>query len=437
MSVSKCSSKEEQLQVVLEELVQAANEICQFSRRKRELTAERFVQTLVLGWLRQADASLNELAQSAQDLGCSVTGSAINERIGEAAVELLGRVLVSALRHRVQYSRLPIAAFEAFTAIHVTDSTQVGLPKALFAEFQGGNGDAKVKLQVTLDYLTGQWVALEMVDGKAADNKSDLPLKQAIAGSLNLFDLGYFKQERLRDIDAQGAYFVSRYQSQTALYDPETGERVNLVKRLQSLKVNETEYQVELGFRVHLPVRLVVRRLSQKAADARRRKAKKKYKAQGKPCSKAYLFLLGWDILISNLPAEEWSSAQIFDLYPIRTQIEWLFRVWKSQVKVDQFGNWRTERVLCQLYAHLIGILLCQRLSAGWLWRDGQEYSLFKCVQIIQDRIDDLMKCIVRGWWGVKTWRRKLEDAFQQFGRKSKRKKVPSTLQVLMDWSLS
>ena len=437
MSTSKCSSKEKQLQIVLEELVQTANQICQFSQRNTELTAERFVQTLVLGWLRQADASLNELAQSAQDLGCSVTGSAIHERIGTAAIELLGRVLVGALRQAAQYPRLPIEAFEAFTAIHVTDSTQVGLPKALLAEFQGGTNNAMVKLQVTLDYLTGQWVALEMTDGKAADNKSDLPLRHAIAGSLNLFDLGYFKQERLRDIADQEAFFVSRYQSQTALYDPETGEHFNLVAWLQSLAANEAECEVKLGSRVRLSVRLVVRRLAQKAADARRRKAKKKYKGQGKTCSKTYLFLLGWDILITNLPEDEWSLTQIFDLYPIRTQIEWLFRVWKSQLKVDHFGNWRIERVLCQLYAHLIGVLLCQRLSAGWLWRDGQEYSLFKCVQIIQDRIDDLMKCIARNWWGVKAWRRKLETAFQQFGRKTKRKKAPSTCQILINWSLS
>lgn len=146
-------------------------------------------------------------------------------------------------------------------------------------------------------------------------------------------------------------------------------------------------------------MRLVVRRLAQKAADARRRKAKKRYKKEGKTCSKTYLVLLGWDILITNLSEDEWSLTQIFDLDPIRSPIEWLFRVWKSQLKLDHFGNWRSERVLCQLYAYLIGILLCQCLSAGWLWRDGQEYSLFKCVQIIQDRIDDLMKCIARNWW--------------------------------------
>lgn len=47
MSSKKCISKEEQLQVILEELVQTANQICQFSQRESELNAERFVQTLV------------------------------------------------------------------------------------------------------------------------------------------------------------------------------------------------------------------------------------------------------------------------------------------------------------------------------------------------------------------------------------------------------
>jgi hypothetical protein len=437
MSKSKYSDKTEQLQVVLEELVQKANEVCQFSQRNTPLNAERFVQTLVLGWLRRTDASLNELAQTAEDLGSSVTGSAINERLGTEAIELLGRVLVGALRQVVQYPRLPVADLECFTAIHVTDSTQIALPTCLRDEFRGGNDNAMVKLQVTMDYLTGQWVALEMSDGKASDSKSELPVQQAQAGSLNVFDLGYFKQEHLRDIDNQEAYFVSRYQSQTALYEVESGERFNLVTWLQTLTGHAAECEVELGSRVRLKVRLVVRRLTQKAADARRRKAKKRYKHDGKTCSKVYLYLLGWDILITNLADEAWSSVQIFDLYPIRTQIEWLFRVWKSELQVDHFGNWRIDRVLCQLYAHLIAILLCHRLSAGWLWRAGQEYSFYKCVQIIQDRIGALMRCIARHWWGAATWCRQLEAAFRQFARKTKRKKTPSTLQTLINQGLS
>ncbi len=437
MSSQKCNSKAEPLQVMLGEMVQAANHICPFSQRETELNAERFVQTLVLGWLRQADASLNTLAQLAQELGISVTGSAIHERMGEAAVELLGRVLVGALRQGVASRRLPVAAFRVFSAIHVTDSTQVSLPNSLLAEFAGSATDARLKIQVTLDYLTGQWVGAEVVAGKVHDQNSALPRKHAIPGSLNLFDLGYFKQERLRDIAEQEAYFVCRCQSQTALYAPHSDDRIDLVSWLQVLTVNEADWRVDLGSRVRLPIRLVVRRLPQPVADARRRKAKKRYRKDGKTCSQAYLFLLGWDILVTNLAADAWSLTQIFDLYPIRTQIEWLFRVWKSQLCLDHFGNWRVERVLCQLYAHLIGALLCHRLSAGWHWRKGHEFSLSKCVQIIQSRIADLMTCIARNWHGVKTWQRKLEAAFRQFGRKTKRKKTPSTCQVFMNWSLS
>jgi hypothetical protein len=437
MSLKKCSSKVEQLQVVLGELVRTANQLCAFSQRESDLNAERFVQTLVLGWLRQTDASLNELAQFAQDLGIRVTGSAIHERIGEAAVELLGRVLVGALRQVVDCPRLPVEDLKDFSAIYVTDSTQVSLPQTLLMEFAGSASDARLKLQVTWDYLTGQWIGLEVVAGKVHDQNSDWPGKRALPGSLNLFDLGYFKQERLSDIAAQDAYFVCRCQSQTALYLANTMQPFEIVQALHTLADNEAEWWLDLGSRSHVPVRLLVRRLPPQVADARRRKAKNRYKRDGKTCSQRYLFLLGWDILVTNLPVADWPLTRIFDLYPIRTQIEWLFRIWKSQLQIHHFGNWRSARVLCQLYAHLIAALLCHRLCAGWHWRKGHEFSCLKCVQIIQSRIADLMSCIARNWWGVKTWQHKLEVAFQHFGRKSKRRKTPSTCQILMNWSLS
>jgi len=433
MSDKQYNRIEAELQMVLEDMVASANQSSQFSQRQTELTAERFTQLLVLGWLRQGDASLKELAQMGRDLGCDITGSAIHERIGSAAVELLGRVLVGSLRQRAPVPRIPLATLASFSAVYVTDSTQIALPATLRVEFQGANGDAMVKLQVTLDYLTGQWVALEVVNGIAPDQNSALALEQAQVGSLNLFDLGYFKQDLFAALHAQGAYFVSRYQTQTALYEAPSGVRFDVVAWLQALVGDSGQCQLELASRVHAQVRWVARRVPQALADARRRKAKK----SGKSYTKSYLYLLQWDLLITNLDSTAWSLTQIFDLYPIRTQIEWLFRIWKSQLQVDHFGKWRLERVLCQLYAHLIAILLCHRLSAAWLWRDGYEYSFYKCVQIIQDRVSDLMTCIAHNWRGVQTWHRNLEAAFLKFGRKTKRKKAPSTYQTLMDWSLS
>lgn len=175
-----------------------------------------------------------------------------------------------------------------------------------------------------------------------------------------------------------------------------------------------------------------MRRLNPNQAAARRRLAQKKYKRDGKTCSVTYLYLLGWDILITNLFAQTWTLHQIFALYPIRLQIEWLFRIWKSQLKIDHFGNWRAERVLCQLYAHLLGALLCQQLCVGWLWHSQQEFSLSKCVHIIQLRVTTLLTCLAHHWRGIHVWLQRLESTFQLFAPKTKRKKMPSTLQNLM-----
>ncbi len=437
MSYNKCTNKANEIQKVLEELVIQANDICQFSQRNTELKAERFVQVLVLGWLQKADASLNELAEMAGNLGCKVTGAAIHGRINQVAVTLLGHILMEAIRHSVPYQRLPIGALSSFTAVHITDSTQLSLPKSLEIIFAGGNQNAKMKLQVTIDYLTGQWVALEIEAGKAADRASELPVQQAIGGSLNLFDLGYFKQERLLAIIQQDAYFVSRCQSQVALYHLDTYERIDVVVFLQSMKADQVDTEIRLGSRTKLPIRLVARKLPQSIVDKRRRLAKKKAREQGYTCSASYLYILSWDILITNLSADEWTLNQIFDIYPIRMQIEWVFRIWKSQLQVDYIGNWRLERVLCQLYAHLIGVLLCHRLTMGWLWHSEREHSFAKCVHIVQQKIEGLMLCIKRQWWGIHAWMRRLDESFDQFGHKTKRKKDPSTLQILRDWSLT
>lgn len=438
MSHPKNNMKLIEIQQILEEYVVQANAQSQFSQRNTSLNAVRFVKVLVLGWLQKGEASLNELAEMATDLGIRITGAAIHERFTERAVDLLRAVLAQSLHQISQHQRLDVASLASFTAVHVTDSTQMSLPAQLYEAFSGGNSDAKMKLQVTLDYLTGQWVGLEVMAGKASDQKSELPLTHAIPGSLNLFDLGYFKQERLQAIDAQDAYFVSRYQSQTALYEELTGQRLDLVKCLKASGQDMYDCQVLLGGRTKLNVRLVARKLPPKIADARRRKIKKKAKEQGKAWSAAYLYLLGWDILVTNLAVDHYPATQIFDFYPIRMQIEWVFRIWKSQLRVNHFGKkWRLERVLCQLYAHLIGILLCHRLTTGWLWHQGWEYSLAKCIQLIQTNIRDLMRCLKRHWYGSQAWLRRLEDSFKHFGRKTKRKKEPSTLQILMQGGLS
>jgi len=436
MSKKKSSEVYAQIQELLSEYTTEVNGWVRFSKQESAITAEVFVQTLVLGWLKKKDASLNELAHTAGNWGITITGSALHERIGHTGLMLLAGVLKLALERLHTPAPLSVKQLSQFTGIYITDSTQIALPAHLRDIFRGAKANAMLKLQVVWDYLNGNVMAVELEAGRKPDQKCRLHVTQAQVGSLQLFDLGYFKQENLRDIEQQKAYFVSRYQSQTALYVPDDDQRIELVKWLRTRKCTAVEREVLLGGRVKLPVRLVARQVSQTRADARRRQAKKKAKRQGKTCSADYLYLLGWDILVTNLSSDNWSLSQVFDLYGIRFQIEWMFRIWKTNLGIDMIGAWRIERVLCQLYAHLIGIILIHLLLTAWRWQ-AVEYSTVKIVQLIQAALSDLIRCVARNGWGFTAWFKRLQQDIRQFGRITKRRTSLSTVQIINNWGAS
>jgi hypothetical protein len=430
MSQPKSNETLARIQAVLREDVKQANEWAQFTQRQRQITAEVFVQTLVLGWLQHKQASLNQLAASGQALGCRMSPSGLHQRMDQRAVMLLGAVLRLSLDRLQAQCRLPLAYLQQFRAIYITDSTQIALPPALAPLFAGNGLNSSLKLQLTWDYLHGHVAAVEIGDGRTPDQTCRLHVTHASAKTLQLFDLGYFKQEALQEIVQAQAFFVCRYQSQTALFDPQTGDRIELRDWLRQATGPVAECVLKLGQRVHLPVRLVARRVNLSQTQARRRLAKKKARKQGYTCRAAALELLGWDLLLTNLPPEHASLEQIFDLYAIRTQIEWVFRLWKDQLGLDKVGHTRIERVLCHVYAHLIGAILCHELTASWRWRD-HEYSFAKCLQLIQDQIAAFMACLAHQGRGLRAWLKRLEGDFQRFGLKTKRRKSPSTAQIL------
>jgi len=339
---------------------------------------------------------------------------------------LLMQVLEGVLHQQVFTGSLPSQRLRQFKGIYITDSTQIKLPSVLNVLFAGQKNGSQVKVQLCLEYLSGCVSGLELEAGRIPDQSCELPLQQAQVGSLHLFDLGYFKQEHLALLNQQGAFYVTRYQSQTAIYDPQTGERIDILQSLSATKEQRTELNVTLGARIRTPVRLIAQRLAPKLTAARRRKAKRKARKHGQTCSAAYLSLQSWDLYLTNLPPE-WTSQDIHNLYSLRWQIELVFRAWKSQLHLAHFGPWRIERVLCQLYAHLIGCLLSHALTADWRCRDETEYSPVKLLQLLQHYFLLLWHEVICPFPFC------LEEAFKRFARKDKRKKAPSSFFAFMD----
>lgn len=432
-SNTQCKAIAENWQVILSELVQEAEELAQTVQRERKLDVETLVQSLVLGCLEKPDASLRDFVQAAHDLGVDVVASSFHDRLTPRAVMLLASLLDLSLKRKLAPPRDRIPSLRAFAGVYIVDSTQITLCEALYEVFCGSQGAAKMKVHAAYDYQRGQVQMVDCVAGNESDQKyaqwQDLIQPKALL----LFDLGYFKQERLAEIHHGAAFFVTRCQSQVGLYDPSTKEKVALVDNLRQTTQDTFEGTFCLGSRVKLPVRVIARRVDQQVAQARRRRAKRRAKEQGQTCSRAYLEWLAWDVMVTNLP-DTWLADDILLLYGIRWQIEIVFKVWKSRLGVARLGNWRPQRVMCQFYAHLLGAVLCHNTIALLRCHSSALTSLAKAVSVIQQHLPSLHPVIRRNWRGLLRWATELRAVVLQFAQHDKRNTTPTTLQILMDW---
>jgi hypothetical protein len=407
--------------------------ITHFVQRDSPLDGPTFAQTMILGLLETPDASLNQLAHVASRLGVAITRQALDERLTPSAVMFLADLFRLSLTRFHQHQRLPLAVLQAFQAVHVLDSTQVALPIAFQSIFPGSRSEyPSLKVHLSLDYLTGDLNAIQWVAGRSPDQNCRLLLDMAQPASLNLFDLGYFAQDTLAELQQQSAFFVCRLQSQTAIFDPNTGQRLWLHEIVKQQPFDQAEYQWQIGGRQQLAVRGILRRVPPAVADERRRKAKHKAHQQHKTCSQAYLTILEWDVFITNVPSDWLSAAHIPLVYDIRWQVELYFKAWKSQLQLNQIGNWRVERVLCYLYARFIAVVLTHTFLAPY-WVMGQaELSLTKAIQVLQKRVGDLLGALRTSQAALMAYFSQWEADLRRYACKDRRRKSPSTYSRLL-----
>jgi hypothetical protein len=75
-----------------------------------------------------------------------------------------------------------------------------------------------------------------------------------------------------------------------------------------------------------LPVRLIALVLPEDQAEALRQQKQRQARDKGRTLSPQALFLAGFVLLVTTLPAQSWSSEQLLELYRARWQIEVLFK---------------------------------------------------------------------------------------------------------------
>jgi hypothetical protein len=426
------------MQTVLTTAAETADAKLHYTKRpdRAKFSASTLVQTLVLGWLAQPDATVEQLSQSAARVGVEASPQAIDQRFTLATANLLQEVLSASMQHLIASDGVAIPLLQRFTGVRLQDSTTIVLPDALAELWRGCGGtrsehtSAALKCGVQFDLLTGALCGLELADGRASDHRLGVQHASLPKGSLRLADLGFYDLGVLAALSAQEVYWLSKLVP-NALITHESQRGSSLLAFVQTLgTVDQWEGWVWVGQGQRVRARLLIQRVPQEVADQRRRRIRKAAREKGVSPSAAALALAAWTILMTNIPAEVLTLAQALVVIKVRWQIELLFKLWKSQGQLDTWRTGKPARILCEVYAKLIAMVVQHWALVVGCWR-FPDRSLVKAAQVVREQAVELASARAR----VDRLSEVLETiqrVLKRTARMNTRKKHPNTYQLLL-----
>jgi len=238
----------------------------------------------------------------------------------------------------------------SFSRVLLHDSTTIRLPDRYAEAFKGSANQCRsnmsaMKIQLICDLAGGRVMNLSVSGFDRNDQAaaSDI-FEVARPGDLVLRDLGYYAMTPFRRMTEKGIFFLSRYRYGTNLYDAKEQQPIDLARMLK--KQPTLDIDIVLGSQERLPVRLVAVPVPDAVANSRRRKAREKARRDKRlnPSRDAY-FLMGWNIFITNVGRDVWTSEDLRPIYGLRWRIEIMFKAWKSHLKITEL-NYSSEAML-------------------------------------------------------------------------------------------
>jgi hypothetical protein len=423
------------LQQVFGGIAELAGEVSGVICRKRRFTAISLAKTFVLGFLQNPGATDEELAQMAAQCGAEVTPQAIDQRHTPALVKFLETLFREVAKVIVGSDRELAPILKRFASVTVLDSSTITLPDDMQTQFPGcggsyGGGAAAMKLQTELDLRNGALSHIEIEAGRSPDGASSRQDARRGKGSLRITDLGYFNVTVFAAMVAAGEYFLSRLQFGTAV-GPLGGPAVELLSWLAAQGKAFVDRQIWLAKGHGLPCRLVAWRLPAEQANRRRQKLRREMvRRRGQEPTDERLAWCDWTILVTNVPEEMLTPAEVAVLYRARWQVELLFKRWKSQDLAAVLSGSTAVRQMVRVWARLTAALLQQWLLVASAWGDPAK-SWSKVCEAVRRFVGRIVAALDQR----EELERVLTDlrrVIEKTCRRNKRKK-PGTFELLND----
>ena len=352
----------EPMQTVLRDATAIAGKTSGFIRRPAmgKMSAETFVTSLVFACMGERQPTLDDFAANSATMGAPVSPQAFDDRFSLRAVACLRQVLETARAQRIVAEPRAVPLLERFTGVYLADCTVLDLPDDVAALWPNTAALAR-KLPVSLDYSTGGlWLHPPQ---NVHQHDSATPLQRQIVpvGALRVADLGFYDVAVLRDYGSVGVYWLSRLKTNAVVYT-DAGQAWTIDAAVAAQPdAHVFDLPVIVGNSQMLPCRLVALRHTPEAAD---------------PNPPA------WHLYITNCPPPLVSVAAIRTLYTLRWQIELLFKHWKAENVLRAWRTVRPCRILCEVYARLIALLITHWATVLTIW-DNPAASLSRAARIL------------------------------------------------------
>lgn len=433
--MSSVSQVGEQMHRVLEERACVLARATGCVQRQRKFSGADLVQMLVFGLQQHPQASLEDLASTAEIRDVSVTDTAVDKRFTPTCARWLHAILEELTSVVVEAAQdVPIRLLRRLSAVILEASSSMTLPDALAERWRGCGGTqehtaAAVKLHVRWELKRGRLWGPKLTDGRTSDRSSPFNQQEVVPGGLYVEDLGYCNQSRLAERHRAGAYSLTRLQAGTALYTRK-GQRLYVQDVVPRRVGQMKELRVLVGARERLPMRLLMLRVPKEVADKRREDLVRDAQRRQQTISEETLQLADWTILVTDVPAKRLRFEEALVLLRERWQMELLYKLWKQHGQVDEWHTADPWRVLCELYAKLIVL---------FAWHDPQR-SLVKLAKVVRDTGWTLMEALA-GQRSLRSALRLISRRMRSGCQMNKRKQHPNSAQLLeqeaVEWALS
>lgn len=374
--------------------------------RQRTIPLATLAYVLVLGWWKAPQSGPSALARFAGTLSTQVCKQDVDHHFTERTANWLLALLQRAVQLLVCARAVDLPLLRQFTAVLIEDGSSISLPSALKTIWHGCGGskatrgsdpkhEASLKITVRWDLLGGCLQGPYLQEGRSPDLSSVLHEQAMPTGSLWVADLGYWSLRFLHWLHAQGVFFLMRLKDGVALWYQ--GKRVDVLDLLgQHLIEARVELLVDLGATKAITGgRLLAERVPAHVVEKRHKRLYDYAQDHGKEVSQRALALAHWTIVVTNVPADMLTFEQALALMRARWQVELLFKLWKQCALIDEWTGTKPWRVLCEVYAKLLAMVVQHWFVLLCCWDDPHR-SLLLVAEGLREQVPVLVHGLMR-----------------------------------------